>query len=137
MDKQHVRYIEQLPLPKMTDYKYAYQVREDRPLVWLQQLCCWVMDKLEAYAQDRSIAYTYKDVDISNLVRGIYTQVGLLDRDHNLQGKRVLIGSEDFAQLCNAADARYHLTVYARDMKFGGLTVTVIPWMKGILVMPD
>lgn len=137
MDKQYVRYVEQLPLPKMTDYMGAFQVRDDRPLVWLQKLCCWVMYKLGAYAQDRSIAYTWKDVDISDLVKGIYTQLGMLYRDHNIRGKRVLIGSEDFAQLCNAPEARYHLTVYATDIKFGGLNVTVIPWMRGILVMPE
>lgn len=137
MEKQHIRYVERMPLPKLTDYKLAYLVRNDRPFVWLQELCCWVMDKLEAYSQDRSIAYTWKDVDISDLVRGIYTQVGMLSRDHNLQAKRVLMGSEDFAALCNAPAAQYHLTVYAHDRKFGGLTVTVVPWMKGVLVMPE
>ncbi len=137
MEKQYISYMEQVPLPKITDYKHAYQVRKDRPLVWLQEACCWVLRKLEAYAQDRSIAYTHKEVDISNLVEGIYAQLGMLNRDHNIRGRRVLIGSEEFAQLCNAPDARYHLTVYASDIRFGGLTVTVIPWMKGILVMPE
>lgn len=137
MEKQYIRYLEEMPLPQLTDYKLAFQVREDRPMVWLQQICCWVLNKLGAYSQDRSIAYKYRDVDISNLVEGIYTQVGMLDRDHHRRATRVLMGSEDFMALCNAPEARYLLTVYASDMKFDGLTVTVIPWMKGILVMPD
>lgn len=137
MEKQTITFLEEMPLPTLTNYILSYQVRKDRPLVWLQELCCWMMDKLGAYAQDRSIAYTYKVVDISNLVKGIYTQLGMLECDYNIRGKRVLIGSEDFTRLCNAPDARYHLTTYASDIKFGGLTVTVIPWMKGILVMPE
>lgn len=137
MEPQRITYLEEIPLPKQTDYTLAYQVRKDKPLVWLQRVCCWVMDKVGAYAQDRSISYDYKVVDISNLVEGIYTQVGLLDQNYHKQATRVLMGSEDFTQLCNAPEARYHLTVYASDRRFGGLTVTVIPWMKGILVMPE
>ena len=136
MREQYVRYVERLPLPRVSDYKEAYEVRNDRPMVWLQKVCCWVLRKLEAYSQDRSIAYKYYDVDVSNLVEGIYTQLGMLDRDYNLRGKHVLIGSREFMELCNAPEAPYHLTMYASDLKFAGLTVTVIPWMRGILVMP-
>lgn len=137
MRDQHIRFVERLPVPKITENRSYYQVRKDKPLVWLQEVCCWVLRKLGAYSEDHTTAYTHHTVDISDLVEGIYTQVGMLGSNHNLSAHRILMGSEDFAELCHAPQASYQLTVYASSPKFGGLTVTVIPWMKGVLVLPE
>lgn len=137
MDKQYIQFVERAAITTLTEALGYYTVRRDKPFVWLQEICCWVLNKLGAHYQVSTIAYTQHYVDISNLVDGIYKQIRILDRDRNIQGRRVLIGSEDFVKLCSAPDAQYHLTTYASSLNFGGLTVTVIPWMKGILVLPE
>lgn len=138
MNEQHIHFVERIPLPVTVENKNYYQVRNDKPFVWAQEVCCWVMRKLGAYSEDHTTVYSHvKVVDVSDLVEGIYTQVGMLGSNHNLRAHRILMGSEDFTRLCQAPEASYHLTVYASSPKFGGLTVTVIPWMKGILVLPE
>lgn len=66
-----------------------------------------------------------------------------LFRDFNLEGRTLLIGSVDFAEMMGGPQMRQAVhfeAEYNTQDRFGtkvaGLTVRVIPWMRGILVMP-
>lgn len=125
---------------------HAYQFRDDRPCRWLQKACLWVLKKLGAhYIHKQAVVTETKHVlDIDSAFKAIRIQKEKLFRDYHLYGTRVLIGSDDFAELM-ASDEINAYAIFTKKMELWGgnlctifgMTVEVVPWMKGVIVMPD
>lgn len=144
--KQTVAFIEPYSTFKTVTDSNAFAVREDRPYLWLQKACCWVLGKLGAYRRDTQTKIEYRTIDADNFMVRITKQhesvFELLNRRH-LRPKKILIGAQDYAELMRettvhypfAFNASYEIVVrgVARIM---GLEVQVIPWMRGVLVVP-
>ncbi len=121
----------------------AYRVREERPAVWLQRLCCWVLHKLGAVHDFPEMQYTRIDVDKGAFMDRIFKQKISLDYVYHYKPERLLIGAEDYQELMGGPEIRSMLTfdagINVRDRNYThvmGLRVTVVPWMRGLLVMP-
>lgn len=121
----------------------AYRVREERPAVWLQRLCCWVMRKLGAFHDIAEMEYVRIDVDGGKFMERIFKQKISLEYVYRYKPERLLIGAEDYRELMGGDEIRSMLSFDAhmnvRDNGYPtvvGLRVTVIPWMRGLLVMP-
>ena len=61
---QHIEFIDRQegPWVSMED-EHAYQVRSDRPRVWLQRICVWVLKRLKAYRRTDTKEVRYVLVD--------------------------------------------------------------------------
>lgn len=120
----------------------AYSIRKDRPLVWLQRACCWVLRKLKAW-HVAPIETTVERhlIDANTFMERIWKSSRALADGFDMKPGRLLIGAEDYCHLMKEVepstqpfsfDARYGYADRYMDLK-----VEVIPWMRGILLLPD
>lgn len=119
--------------------KDTYCFRKDRPYHRLQRLCCWIMAKLQAYDTGENITYTRHTIDTQTFMERLFRQQDHLLGYFNRKPTRMLIGAEDFAEMMGSEEIRQTVNFraeYNHGREIIGLQVEVIPWMRGILVMP-
>lgn len=141
--KQTVTFIEPHPKFKTVTDNNAFAVREDRPHVWLQKVCCWVLRKLGAYRIDTQTKIEYRTIDADTFMDRIAEQRASVFELLNCQPKELLIGAQDYAELMHEADIPFPFSFSASYAvgergvaQIMGLKVRVIPWMRGVLVLP-
>lgn len=127
----------------------SYRVRHDRRAVWLQRACCWILEKLRANDDEITVEIQQVELDGGKFIERIFKQSNSLREMFDREPKELLIGSEDYRELMGETmdqpfefQANYAKHYQRRDMMYPetimfGLRVRVIPWMRGILVMPD
>lgn len=136
---QHVEFIETKTTHHLRVHEDRFQLTPKRGWLRLQRLCFWVLAKLECHSVDEVIEYTRHRIDTDDLVRKIHMQrIGLLEH-YNREGRRLLIGAEDFSKLMGSPEIRNLMSFdakYHSGREIMGMKVTVVPWMKGMLVLP-
>jgi hypothetical protein len=120
----------------------TYQLRKDRDWLWVQKLAIWVLRKLGCFAIQEDAIITRHRFDGNTLLEAIMAQHSEVMNIYHRHGERLLIGFEEFRDLLGTEmrEPRSFAMQYRWHEKNGytvcGLKVTVIPWMKGILVVP-
>lgn len=122
----------------------VYCIRPDKGYVWLQRLCCYVMHKLGAFARAGSVDYQQIHFDGAEFIARLLKQKSNLLTQYNMKPTRLLIGARDFSEMMCLPDIRHMVSFdtnmvqsyYERNMVCS-MRVTVIPWMTGVLVLPD
>lgn len=88
---------------------------------------------------DEKVEYTRHRVDTDSLLEALFRQQSEAMRVLSRDVTRVLMGPEDYAKLTSAPEILQHMTfnAMARD-RHGvfGMTIEIIPWMRGVLVVP-
>lgn len=109
---------------------------------WLQRLAWrflqWRGSLIQAYEpKDEVIRHV---IEADTFIERILKQRNELMRGFNRDGQTLLIGSEDYAQMMRAPEMRDHMFSFGArvgmDRQIVGLNVQVIPWMRGMVVMP-
>lgn len=118
-----------------------YQYRPQAGWRWVQRVCFWLLAKIGAYATTMC-----KSAEIH--IDGAKLSVGLVSRHLSevrhmgFTPSRLLIGAEDYAELMGDKAVqqalRFHspLDIRSRDFQIFGIDVTIVPWMRGLLVVP-
>ncbi len=79
------------------------------------------------------------EIDDETFMERIFKQKDGIERFFNRKPKTLLIGAEDYAELMHevvsSQEFRFNAEYWYTNQPFG-LNVRVIPWMRGILVMP-
>lgn len=75
-NRQIISYTNREVLPRLVEQKDTFGVRNDRPHVWLQRVCCWVLGKLGATHTYMTEDYLYYQVDVTDLVDSFKQQYG-------------------------------------------------------------
>ena len=79
-------------------------------------------------------------IDADKFMEKLFKQRTALLEHFNLEAEELLIGADDFEELMNEENIKQSFSFYASynhgRREIYGLKITVIPWMKGILVMP-
>lgn len=142
--KQTISFIEPYTEFKTVTDSSAFTVREDRPHIWLQKACCWVLGKLGAYRQDTQTKIEYRTIDADSFMVRIAKQHSAVFELLNRRPKELLIGAQDYAELMHETESHHMFSfdaTYTRGEHGGrtvmGLKVRVIPWMRGVLVVPN
>jgi hypothetical protein len=120
----------------------AWSVRKDFRWKWQARLAGWLMRRIGVNAREPTVDIERILIDPPDIMQKLFEQrEAMLDMDR--EPKRLLIGSDDFSELMHLPEMRHHFTIdceyykVSRDgRKVMGLTIEVIPWMRGILVMP-
>lgn len=121
----------------------AWSLRKDFRWKWMERLARWVIRKIGVNAREPYVEVERLLIDPADIMTKLFQQrSALLEMRH--EPKRLLIGSEDFAQLMHNKEMHYHFSVGCEYFKSDGrggrrvmdLEVEVIPWMRGVLVMP-
>ncbi len=141
--KQTVTFVEQYATFKTVTDNNAFAIREDRPHLWLQKACCWVMGKLGAYRVDSQTKIEYRTIDADSFMVRIAEQRESVFELLNRRPKKLLIGAQDYAELMRETNVYYPFTFNASyaigergAARIMDLEVQVIPWMRGVLVIP-
>lgn len=124
------------PMPDGYKFKPAGRAQ------WLQRLAWrflqWRGALVQAYEPKCEVVR--HTIEADTFIERILKQRHELKRGFNRDGQTLLIGSEDYAEMMRAPEMLNHaLTFDARvgmDRQIVGLTVKVIPWMRGMVVMP-
>jgi hypothetical protein len=135
---QRVEFVEIKGVRHRRTLKTAYAVNEKRRAVWLQRFCCWVLGKLGAFYDYQEITAVRHRFDSDTFMERIFKNETVV-REFNCEPKELLIGPEQFSELMGSPEIHNYLTfqtTYHKGRKILGLTVRVIPWMDGILVVP-
>ena len=142
--KQTVAFIEPYSTFKTVTDNNTFAVREDRPYLWLQKACCWVLGKLGAYRVDTQTKIEYRTIDADNFMTRIAKQHESVFELLNRKPKKLLIGAQDYAELMPETTVHYPFAFNASYeigergvARIMGLEVQVIPWMRGVLVVPN
>lgn len=129
----------------------SFQLREDRGYVWLQKIALWVLKKLGCYAIKTEQVAVKVVIDTKKIVDKVMIQDEELAKLYHYRGSRLLVGHEEFREMCRvemshplSLSAQYIWQERASTMTEPykvtrtacGLKVTVIPWMRGVLVLP-
>jgi hypothetical protein len=126
------------------EVKEAFEFREDRPAHWLQKLCVWTLRKLGAFHHSEVVTIERHVIGKNGrrFIDRLFEQMRNLRDAFDREPSRLLIGADDYAELMQEATREY-FSFDAEYMRGGrhpkvcGLRVEVIPWMRGVLVMPN
>jgi hypothetical protein len=123
----------------------SYVFRKDKKHHWLQRLCFRVLDKLEAYKKVEHITFSTHRIDTDYFVdRVMRQQRDIFNYYHPDRPVELIIGAEDYNKLAGTPEFN-QLVEFEVPLHFNGrgrhrlmgLRVTIVPWMQGILVIPE
>lgn len=141
MNREVIDVYELRSIPKVVELKDAFELREDRPAVWLQRACLWVLKKLGCYAHKETISVERHVVGKhgKKFMERLWARKKAIWGDFEMEPTRLLLGAADYQELMQEActggfsfDARWF---QGRDREVMGLKVEVIPHMRGMLLL--
>lgn len=146
---RHVQIVEHEEIRIRPD---TFEFREDLKHHWLQRACLWVLRKLKCHAR---LAETVRVRSVSPDIQPIIEHVSmqryqLIDQfDHVSrydEELHLLIGEREWCEIMKQADlmrgpVSYPGQLFIGGGRFGrgrwmGMTVHVLPWMQGAIVVP-
>jgi hypothetical protein len=135
--------LELRPVPKVVELKDAFELREDRPAIWLQRVCLWVLRKLGCFACKETVTIERHEIGRhgDKFMERLWARREAVWGDFNREPTKLLLGAADYQELmkesCTAGfsfDARYYLGRNGRP-EVMGLKIEVIPHMRGMLLL--
>lgn len=128
---------------------HSFTLRTDRPCVWLQKACLFVLKTLKAYNRGKRFheqeTMYYKQITINpdDFMRSMFEMTSELEQHYNRKPDTIFMGPAEFynfrGQKCFQYlqfDARY----FTKESQFHtatvhGIAIHVIPWMEGMLIL--
>lgn len=153
----HLREI--LPVLELINANDSFALRKDRPAIWLQKICIWVLRKLKAYGQIE--VTTYKTCVIGergeHFMNNLTRHYANLHEDLWTKPKRLIIGSKTFSEVMRIEEC---MSIFSFQSEYKlprdkdpddfpgkypsgpywtcyGLRVDIIPWMEGMVFLPN
>jgi hypothetical protein len=141
MDKQQVVFLETKPVSIFFDSQNKFEFRADKKFHWIQKILFWCLKNIGAYSKSEDIKLERYEFNTDDLINEILRQDENILNFYHHRGEKLLIGSENFSRLMNSREFNQMVTInapylYGSDYCFYNLKITVIPWMKGMLVVP-
>lgn len=139
MNEQVIQFVKTTEKWHTVTVKDAYEFRKDRPARWLQSVCLWVLRKLGAFYQRDTVTIERHVLQAKTFMERLFKQRAEIASLLNREPKVMLIGSDDYFELMNEPAIHQSFVFdaeYGKDRRILGLEVRVIPWMRGVLVMP-
>lgn len=83
---------------------------------------------------------THFVIDGETFASRLFAQQSALFDTFGRESRTLLIGGEDYRDLMNSPEVRHAFSFGSQfncDRQVFGLTIRVIPWMRGMVVMPS
>ena len=107
---------------------------------WLQRVCFWILRRIGCFVMDESVRVERYIIDGDTFIDRALKQHEALATLLMREPKKILIGAEDYHDLMlegKVSNIAFNFqTKYEKNYELFGMTVHVIPWMRGLLVMP-
>jgi hypothetical protein len=112
-----------------------YEYNPNGKAKWLQKICFKILSKLNCNAIDEQETVKIANFTHDSLSELIGKQLSEV-YDMNIMPKRVYVGHDEFMQLSGEQIfAQQMVNFEPEDPKFMGVKITVLPYMKGVLVV--
>ena len=142
---QKIAFQEQLQTTAWVDNTRYFSFRKDKKWHRIQRACFWLLKKIGAFSRDKEISYSYKTVayDPSKVTEYVHRQANYILSRENRHPRYLYVGPQQFHELFNSEVARYmsfaplSITDQYPAPEFAGLKIIVLPWMEGVLVVPE
>ncbi len=118
----------------------AYMLRKDRPAQWLQRVCLFILRKLGATAQTETTEVRRVRLDGEKFIARLFQQKEELFHQFGYEPCKLLIGSADYEDLMGTPEIHHIMrfpAAYGIGNTIADLDVIVVPWMRGMVVIPD
>lgn len=124
-------------VPMLDSFKFVPKGRAQ----WLQRMAWRFLNWRRAMEQAYEPKVTVKRhlIDADKFMDRLMKQKRALFDGFRKEGQRLVIGSEDYFELMSELAIYHHFNFRAEVGMSGrmmGLTVEVVPWMRGAVVMP-
>ncbi len=137
--RQKIEFVELQERRVRIDNTEAFQLRKDRPCLWLQKACFFILRKIKAFHISEKFKVERRTIYADCFMERLFKQRAGIEKYFNTKPTTLLVGAEDYSEIMKEALINQSLSFRAEyncGREIMGLTVKVIPWMSGILVMP-
>lgn len=115
----------------------AFAFNPRRGWQWLQRAALWVLQKLGCYYMEKNSSYSYHALHVPTFMERIYCQQQELRRTYGKKAVTLLMGAEDYREMMGSAEVRQYVELDLSGItKVQGLQLKIIPWMRGVVVLP-
>jgi len=110
---------------------------------WLGGLAEKFLKRIGWLKNDWFTSTTFETISFNpeHVLEFVHTQLSDLMRRYNMQDGTIIIGGQDFAKVSKAilnTPFQYNTEIYDQHRRhICGLKVCVIPWMEGIVIVPQ
>lgn len=140
---QRIDFVSYKSLSRARVSQTSFSFNPEKGYVWLQKVLFRILKKLGCESK-----YTELDVvktesiyfDSEDLIRNILEQDRIINKHFNLRHYcRIVMGPDEFYKVARQQHAPMQpFSINARtENKLFGMHIQVIPWMSGILLLPD
>lgn len=137
-------YVETQTIRTLTEFKDGFEFRSDKKYHWIQKFCFWILRKIGAYRRENIHSFKKFTINPDSFMERLFKQNSYLQKEFNMKPSKLFIGAEDYTAVMGGDEMRqmlqFNTSYHFRDGRCGieimGLKVTVVPWMRGIIVMP-
>ena len=142
MNPYTVEFVEHRSITEMMPIVDAYKIKPKGRAQWLQRLAWRFLNRCGALEQayEPTVNVTRHLVDADTFIHRLLKQKRNLLEHFHKDGQRLIIGSEDYAELMCSSEMTPHYFNFSAEIGLGrnivGLRVEVVPWMRGAVVMP-
>jgi len=106
----------------------------------LERLCLWGLRKLKSPVWQKPVI-KQRRLSMSDVIDTINKQRDIIGRVHRERVRHILMGPDNFMEFREALIVQHVAVDFSYDVDgirtYVGLTVHIIPWMTGILLVPD
>jgi hypothetical protein len=136
-----VEFITQESITTMVPMFDVFEFKPKGRAQWLQRLAWRYLNWRHAMDQayDKKVTFTRHMIDADKFMDRLLKQRRALMEGYSKEGQRLIIGSEDYFELMSEPAIHQHFMFNAEIGMSGrlmGLTIEVVPWMRGAVVMP-
>lgn len=129
MSPQYIEFVQAVRVPMVMQYPR-----------WHDRFRWWIVKKLGGENPHESVKVTRVPIDGKTFADRLFKQKRELFDSFRREPASLLIGAQDFEELMDSPEIQQSIRFQA-SFNYGrhevyGLTVTVIPWMRGAVVMP-
>ncbi len=142
MEAYTVEFVEPRSFTALVPALDAFKFKPSGRAQWLQRLAWRFLNWRGAMQQalEPKATFTRHVIDADRFIDRILKQKRSLFATFGRNSKRLLIGSEDYAELMCSPEVKMHHFEFSAEVGYSGaiygLKIEVIPWMRGAVVMP-
>ena len=105
---------------------------------FLYPLLDWVRDQIDAIVPYRKETYLKVDVNLENIIKLVFNFKHQIYRFNNREPREIFIGNDEWRKLSYQSQDLMpwqYLEINTDKTILAGIKLTIVPWMKGILIV--
>jgi hypothetical protein len=138
-----IRFYETETTKSVLQEKDKFEFRRDLKYPRTQKLCFWLLKKIGAFANTDIVTEKRFLFDCPDFMEKLYKMDEVVFNHVHRGARHVLIGPEEFHDMIADTEIK-HCVSFTGNYRYGNnsgiqimnMTVTVVPWMSGILPLP-